>query len=1163
MNLLASIFSPAVPAPIGPRFRNVLRAGFGAAFALAGSAASLLGATPTALGTSGQPPAFFKKYCLECHDATKAKGEINLEHLLNQPSVGPHSDAWDKIVAMIDTREMPPTDAAELPTDTERQAAMATVRRALKTYETAHAGEPGRVTVRRLTSGEYAYAIRDLTGLDLKLSVDASSDSVGGEGFTNFGDVQFVQDATIERFLESAKLVANHAVIGAGPIQFYTDPGRTGLELSALARINDLYASKGFRVVSGEGGRPFGLERYGKAFFVAWYFQHRAALGDPKVTLRDLAAREGITGRFADHVWSVVNTRDLGYPSHDMVARWRALAPPVTGNAPASIAQARAGCEELYKHLTTWPSWFFSRGDLAAGGQGDESPLAFNDETLKATPTHSYVYPLGNRVGRGRFVRVTPGPAITHLVVTNIDPMPGVKPVVIWRNPRVITRAAPFGPPGLPPVTAAVGNAVTDAAILPLTATGGGGRGRGMARPILATESLRAWLPPEVAATLRFGVSLDGTTIGPDDFATEGNISFPVVIPDDGKARELQVDAEIGEDKNAVVRVMLSDKADGATRDVLYRVLLGDPTSAGYRTFRAGIAEYAALLPPNSHGEANPADKDPVPAPFDNTYNSPEHDAFVMKVKYQRSDRFFTDNLVDGAERDRLNHAWHDLFGSWPYHDAYLGMLDDHFNLKLKSRRMQDVGPAEIAALPESARAYVAALRAHYDVTTQAHAAAQPGHLDDALEFAARAWRRPVTTAEAARLRAFYRQARTTHALDHDDAVRALLARILVSPAFLYRMETVADRAERPLDAWERASRLSFFLWSSIPDAELRRAAAAGELSQPAMLARQVKRMTADPKARRLATEFFGQWLGFYRFDEFRGVDGARFPEFTDEVRGAMYDEAVSTFEYLVREQRPLKELLHADYTFLNQPLAKFYGIKREVPSPDKVVKIDGANAFNRGGALRLGSILTATSAPLRTSPVKRGDWLLRRILGTPTPPPPADAGSLPSDPKEFGGQTLRQRLNEHKSNPTCANCHLRIDPLGFPLEGFDAIGRTRDAYQDGTDVDVTGEFADKSTIVGANGLLRYLETKETQVMRTLAKKMVGYALGRTVLASDRALLDELTARGGKATFADLATTIVVSRQFLQRQGDADDPVSPTLSPAPAPTGGKLTLSNP
>jgi hypothetical protein len=343
---------------------------------------------------------------------------------------------------------------------------------------------------------------------------------------------------------------------------------------------------------------------------------------------------------------------------------------------------------------------------------------------------------------------------------------------------------------------------------------------------------------------------------------------------------------------------------------------------------------------------------------------------------------------------------------------------------------------------------------------------------------------------------------------------------------------------------------LSFFLWSSIPDAELRRAAGAGELTNPALLANQVKRMTTDPKARRLATEFFGQWLGFYHFDEYRGIDTGRFPEFTDEVKRSMYDEAVSTFEYLVREGRPMKEMLYADYTFLNAPLAKFYGIKSDVTSTDHVVKVDGANGFDRGGALRLGSVLTTTSAPLRTSPVKRGDWVLRRILGTPTPPPPADAGSIPGDDKAFSGMTLRERLAQHKRNATCANCHLRIDPLGFPLEGFDAVGRTRDKYQDGKPVDTTGEFADKRTIVGSAGLLGYLQTQNTQIMTTMSKKILGYALGRTVLASDKPLITEMATAGGNASFADLALKIVTSRQFRYRAAD-EAPVQDTSTAMP------------
>ena len=1123
---------------------------------------------------SAVPPSTFQKYCYECHGTTKPEAGLSLEKLVTGFSIGAHWQQWEKAAEMLETGMMPPIDADLHPTDAERAAAAKWIRASLDAYEAEHAGEPGPVTVRRLTSAEYAYAVRDLTGIDVKAGIDSSNDAVGGEGFANFGDVQFVQDESIERYLEAAKLVAEHAVIGAGPLEFYSDPGKTGLELSALNRINELYASKGFRVVSGEGGRPFGLERYGKALYVAWYYKHRVALGDPKATIRSLAAKEGITGRFAEHIWGVVNRANTAYPTRETVERWNRLPVP-TADVAASLEKGRAGSDEIQKFLTTWPSWFFARGDLAAGGAGDESPLAFNDETLRVEQTRRFAYGIGVRGGRGRGGPSTAGPQTVHLVFDDVAPGASAKPVVIWRNARIVTRAVPAGrgapgavtgtaapaaaagtavqPPAAPAPPAAGATPVPAAPVTPVApAAAAQGAGRGLAGPVLSTQLLREMLSPDAAAALGFGTSPDGTALGENDFATSGPVSFTIDVPQGGNVLEFQADAELGQDRNAVVRVMLSDRPEGASRDATQRALLGDPRSAGYEKFRANMAEYVSLLPPNSHGEANPADKDPVPAPFDNTYNSPEHDAFVLKVKYQRSDRFFTDNMVDGADRDRLNHAWNDLFSSWPYHDAYLEMLADHYGLKLKSRRMVDLTAAEIAAQPVAARAYLTSLRAHYDEVMKAAAAAEPGHVNDALTFASRAWRRPLTPAEKTSLRNFYQKSRTVNTLDHDGAMRAVIARVLVSPAFLYRVETVSRGPEKALDGYEIASRLSFFLWSSIPDDELRRAAAAGELTSPAQLTRQVKRMTTDPKARRLATEFFGQWLGFYHFDQYRGVDTGRFPEFTDEVRAAMYDEAISTFEYIVRQERPVKEILHADYTFLNQALAKFYGVTQDVASADRVVKVDGANAFNRGGALRLGSVLTTTSAPLRTSPVKRGDWVLRRVLGSPTPPPPADAGTLPGDDKSFNGLTLRQRLTEHKRNATCAACHLRIDPLGFPLEGFDAVGRQRTAYADGQAVDVTGEFADKKTISGADGLLQYLQSKDKQVMTTLARKMVGYALGRTILASDRPLIAEMAAAGPTTSFSDLATRIVTSRQFRNRAGDDSTAAAGAAASAPA-----------
>jgi hypothetical protein len=302
--------------------------------------------------------------------------------------------------------------------------------------------------------------------------------------------------------------------------------------------------------------------------------------------------------------------------------------------------------------------------------------------------------------------------------------------------------------------------------------------------------------------------------------------------------------------------------------------------------------------------------------------------------------------------------------------------------------------------------------------------------------------------------------------------------------------------------------------------------------------------MLGDAKARRLSTEFFGQWLGFYRFDQFTGVDTKRYPEFSDPVKAAMYDEAVSFFEHIIRKDRPVREVFFADYAFLNQDLAKHYGITQPVSSTTATELVEGAGEFHRGGLLRLGAVLTTTSAPLRTSPVKRGDWMLRRIMGTPVPPPPADAGSIPADEKSFGGLSLREKLAAHQRNATCAGCHSRIDPLGFPLERYDSIGRWRDSYSDGKPVDDTSVTADQRKISGVDGLLEYIRSNEPQVLRTFYGKLLGFALGRTVLLSDQPLLDRLVEAGGNAPFSQVSAEIVTSRQFRYRKEETNPAIA-------------------
>ena len=1111
------------------------------------------------------PAAIFKQYCFTCHGNNLATAGISLEKLTTAPSVAENYQIWERVIGVLDQKRMPPKGLPQ-PTDEQRASASAWIHSQLDSYVKTHAGDPGRVTVRRLTSGEYHYAIHDLTGLDLDLGIDASNDSVGGEGFTNFGDVQFMQDANLQRYLEAAKSVADHAVVGAGPIQFYSDPGKTGFEMSAIHRIKDIYANYGFRTVSGEGGFSFGLEKYAKAVFAAWEYQHRAALGKSKATFASLAADEGVTGRFVEHIYSTMNRSDLLYPSSEMAARFRKLPAP-TSDIAASVAAARAKSEELQKYITSWPSWLFARGDAAFGGAGDESPLIITEKSLKVEAAHHFVYnrinrgPVGGRgvAGRGATTAApaTPPPAPTtakfYLFASPVNPQAKGKPVLVWRNPTVSFRAG-FGR-GAAATVNANGADDPNAAVAAGANPPAGTRGGAPAGPRIP---LREAVTEEGAKALHFGISPDGTALGPDDFASDlASTAIEVKLPAGMTTVNFQADAQVGADHDQVFRVIITDREDGTSRGIPLRAIIGDPKSSGYQTFKKGVLQLADILPPNSNGEATPADKDPPPEPFDPTYNTPEHDAFDNDVKYVRDDRFIYNHVLDDAARRKVDEAWNDLYTSFEYHDHYWKLLDAHYKLDRGSKHIGELTRADFDAMPVEARAYAMSLRKTYDEARAAEKAAEPRHVDDCLEFASCAWRRPLTAGEKLDLRAFYQKMLAADP-DHTRAIKALIARILVAPEFLYKLETAGPASgallkpvsttggDRPaaLNNWEVASRLSFFIWSSIPDEELRRAAAAGELTEPANLRKQAARMLADPKARRMATEFFGQWLGFYQFDQFKGVDTSRYPEFTQEVKSSMYDEAVSFFEYVLRKDRPLGELLSADYDFLNAPLAKYYGVGHQFKSRNGLELVDAANAFHRGGILRLGAVLTATSAPLRTSPVRRGDWVLRRILGTAVPPPPADAGSIPADDKLFGGLSVRERLQVHKRNATCATCHTRIDPLGFPLEHFDSTGRWRETYADGKPIDDYGDLKDNTRINGVTGLLSYLENEQAEeVQRTLARKLVGYALGRTIQLSDQPLIDTLAAARGKSGMSVLVGQIVTSKQFLNRVDSVDAPV--------------------
>jgi hypothetical protein len=399
--------------------------------------------------------------------------------------------------------------------------------------------------------------------------------------------------------------------------------------------------------------------------------------------------------------------------------------------------------------------------------------------------------------------------------------------------------------------------------------------------------------------------------------------------------------------------------------------------------------------------------------------------------------------------------------------------------------------------------------------------------------FAEKAWRRPLTEEEKGQLGAVY-DAGVNGDLDRESAAREVIVRTLVAPAFLFKLEQAGEPGVRKITPFELASRLSFFLWSTIPDELLFARARDGSLAQPSVLQSETLRMLKDPKATALAREFAGQWFQFQGFDSYTKTDAEKFPEFTPELRGDLHGETVAFFTHLVRENQPVQDILSADYTFLNERVARHYGIPNVQGEEFRLVKV---GEYSRGGLLGMGALLTRTSYPHRTSPVLRGNWVLRSILGTPTPPPPNDVPKLDETAKST--HSLRERLESHRADRACAVCHDKIDPLGFALERFDPIGRMRTNDETGGVVDDSARFRDH-TFAGLKGLKGFLKDRNTEFNAVFSRKLLGYALGRPVLPTDKPLLERMKKelRDGDATFAGAVLAVVESPQFQFRRDD-------------------------
>lgn len=396
-----------------------------------------------------------------------------------------------------------------------------------------------------------------------------------------------------------------------------------------------------------------------------------------------------------------------------------------------------------------------------------------------------------------------------------------------------------------------------------------------------------------------------------------------------------------------------------------------------------------------------------------------------------------------------------------------------------------------------------------------------------------RAYRRPVTEDDLAGPMEFYRRGRARR--DFDGGIENALTAVLVSPQFLFRAELDPPRPDGSpyrVSDFDLASRLSFFLWSSIPDDELLDAAERGDLSRTGGLEAQARRMLADPRSSNLATNFAGQWLHLRKLESF-SPDARLFPDFDDNLRQALREETERFVDSVLREDRSVLDLIRTDYTFLNERLARHYRIPGVYGTRFRRVQLNEGS--HRGGLLRHGSVLTVTSYPTRTSPVIRGTWILGNVFGAPPPPPPPNVPAL--DNSVPASLPIRERLQAHRDNPACASCHRTIDPVGFALENFDALGRWRDSIE-GVPVDASGGLPGASaSSSGIDGIEASLLERPELYVGTLTEKLLTFALGRGIEHFDapaiRKILREAEPRGYR--FSDLVQGIVKSVPFQMR----------------------------
>ncbi len=1078
----------------------------GACFALmAGAGRSAESAREFPVTVSLPPlPQAMVTHCFECHDSLSAEAELDLESLEEKPqNVYTLARALESMRLLVESGDMPPARAGSQPTEPERSAIVGWIAGQLDHLAAVFEDDPGVVLMSRLTKYEYRNVIRDLSG---GVVTDAGkflpNEGGAGEGFANVGEAQGMNTPQLEKYLEAARGALAHLTVTPHdgftwspiPHDVTDDPKDARFQL-----VNEIIA---WHVAQqqkwGEEHRDHLEERLGfvhAAYLeAAWRFRHRAEQGKPDAELASFALCDEVplSRRSLEKWWDILNDDDPGSPFADWAAAWRALPGPDQLDAK----KLRAECIAIASG---------QRGGSLEERREDFAPpyeISFHEakeEVLEAAEKEGH-WPFRIDIGDAREL---------FLVCTDAGDG-GRGEYAVWRRGRFVFRD-------------------------------GSSKSWQEAVTVLGANSGRDF---------PWGIDGEGSkNLPPDSIGVKPPGALKFVVPENAMVFEVDLTLDENRTEKASIQAL---------------VLREKPKSQSYVPGRYvfGGKKRAADAGQDENKERNRLLR---------VRNVAEANRTKIGLNAER-------NVFARWERSPLEH----LGGPWPEQDAdeakprapYHYTVDevlanatdeDLFELRRLEDRLASIVQSpqqELLAFavergwetgregvlpPESlAQEWEKADRHRFEKLRERMEREEESLADRAgpwiEQFAHRAWRRSIDDGDRALLSGLYRESRA-RGYSFDGAVKSALMLVLVSPDFLYRGTGVAASGEAvasvaPLTGHELASRLSFFLWASLPDEELLALAATDRLRDPEVLREQARRLLRDPRAKSLATDFGSQFWGFGDFEQFTNPDPERFPEFDAGLRASMIGEVTAFLDDVFRNDRPLSRLLDSSTTFVNGPLARHYGIEGVDGEDFREIDLDGAR---RGGLAGMGLFLTKTSLPLRTSPVQRGNWLLESVLGVELPNPPADVPPLSEDDKNAAGENIREQLERHRADASCASCHDKIDPLGIALENFDPIGRWRERERDGGPLANVAETHDGVELKGMAGLKAYLLDRRAAVFAHFNRKLLGYALGRAVGPGDRRLLEEMKRAlvTDEERFSALVELIVESPQFTRKRGFA------------------------